>query len=120
MLNRRTLRIKAMQSIFAYEQCKEANYHLALEDIANAFLPDLTSMEVQDKKLLKESGKEGEKLFKELYKPFNLKLAKEWEKRAVEDKKAQEANPQVEEEEEAEDLAKMKSLFLITLTLMSW
>jgi hypothetical protein len=66
--------------------------------------------------------KEEEKLiqlFKELYKPFNLKLAKEWEKRAVEDKKAQEANPQVEEEE-AEDLAKMKSLFLITLTLMSW
>jgi len=58
-------------------------------------------------------------LFKELYKPFNLKLAKEWVKRAVEDKKAQEANPQVEEEE-AEDLAKMKSLFLITLTLMSW
>jgi hypothetical protein len=66
--------------------------------------------------------KEEEKLiqlFKELYKPFNLKLAKEWVKRAVEDKKAQEANPQVEEEE-AEDLAKMKSLFLITLTLMSW
>jgi len=57
-------------------------------------------------------------LFKELYKPFNLKLAKEWVKRAVEDKKAQEANPQVVEE--AEDLAKMKSLFLMPLTLMSW
>ena len=68
MLNRRTLRIKAMQSIFAYEQCKEANYHLALEDIAGAFLPDLNSMEVQDKQLLKESGKEAEKLFKQFYK----------------------------------------------------
>lgn len=56
-----------MQSIFAYEQCKEANYHLALENIAEAFLPDLNSMEVQDKQLLKESGKEAEKLFKELY-----------------------------------------------------
>lgn len=56
-----------MQSIFAYEQCKEANYHLALENIAEAFLPDLNSMEVQDKKLLKESGIEAEKLFKELY-----------------------------------------------------
>lgn len=68
MLNRRTLRIKAMQSIFAYEQCKEANYHLALENIADAFLPDLNSMEVQDKQLLKESGKEAESLFKQLYK----------------------------------------------------
>jgi N utilization substance protein B len=57
-----------MQSIFAYEQCKVANYHLALEDIVEAFLPDLTSMEVQDKKLLKESGKEAENLFKQLYK----------------------------------------------------
>lgn len=68
MLNRRTLRIKAMQSIFAYEQCKEANYHLALNEIAEAFKPDLNSMEVQDKQLLKVSGEEATKLFKEQYK----------------------------------------------------
>lgn len=68
MLNRRTLRIKAMQSIFAYEQCKEANYHLALDQIASAFLPDLNSMEVQDKQLLKVSGAEAAKLFKSVYK----------------------------------------------------
>ena len=68
MLNRRTLRIKAMQSIFAYEQCKEANYHLALERISDTFKPDLNSMEKQDKVLLKAQGKEASELFKENYK----------------------------------------------------
>ena len=57
-----------MQSIFAYEQCKEANYHLALDQIATSFLPDLNSMEVQDKQLLKVSGAEAAKLFKSTYK----------------------------------------------------
>ncbi|HHL52514.1 MAG TPA: transcription antitermination factor NusB [Flammeovirgaceae bacterium] len=68
MLNRRTLRIKAMQSLFAYEQCKEANYHLALERIDQAFQPDLNSMEPQDKNLLKAQGKEARELFKKHYK----------------------------------------------------
>jgi len=31
MLNRRTLRVKAMQAMFAYKQCKEANYNVAIE-----------------------------------------------------------------------------------------
>ena len=75
MLNRRTLRIKAMQSIFAYEQCKEANYHLALEQIANTFLPDLNSMEVQDKKKLKEQGDEGVMLFKKYFKKSSKKVS---------------------------------------------
>ncbi len=53
MLNRRTLRIKIMQSLFAYEQCKEAEYLLALDHIDAFFQPDLNSMKVQDKALLK-------------------------------------------------------------------
>src|SRR6185369_1960729 len=53
MLNRRTLRIKIMQSLFAYEQCKEADYLLALDYIHDFFQPDLNSMKVQDKVLLK-------------------------------------------------------------------
>ncbi len=56
-----------MQSIFAFEQCKEANYHLALEEIAAAFLPDLNSMEKQDKALLKQQGEEAVQLFKKHY-----------------------------------------------------
>jgi N utilization substance protein B len=57
MLNRRTLRIKIMQSLFAFEQCKEANYQLALDQIEEHFLPNLNSMEVQDKELLKSRRK---------------------------------------------------------------
>lgn len=53
MLNRRTLRIKVMQSLFAYEQCCEADFELAKEYLVQKFSPDLNSMEVQDKELLK-------------------------------------------------------------------
>jgi N utilization substance protein B len=74
MLNRRTLRIKAMQSIFAYEQCKEANYHLAKEQIADFYLPDLNSMEKQDKTTLKASGAEAVKLFDSCYKKSPKKV----------------------------------------------
>jgi N utilization substance protein B len=42
-----------MQSLFAYEQCSEADYELAKEYLVQKFSPDLNSMEVQDKELLK-------------------------------------------------------------------
>lgn len=57
MLNRRTLRIKIMQSLFAFGQCKEANHMLALDLIDSVFLPDLNSMQPQDKELLKKQKK---------------------------------------------------------------
>ena len=58
-------------------------------------------------------------LFKELFKPFNLKSKTEWVKRQVA-LKAQEANhPQVEEAEEVAP-AKMKLSSLIALILTSW
>lgn len=57
MLNRRILRVKAFQNLYAYEQCRASNFNLAKDQIKEAFLPDLNSMEVQDKNLLrKESG----------------------------------------------------------------
>ncbi|MEP2773040.1 MAG: transcription antitermination factor NusB [Fulvivirga sp.] len=68
MLNRRTLRIKAMQTVFAYRQSKEANAGLAQEFIKESFSPDLNSMEVQDKDALKEQKKEALSLFKTNYK----------------------------------------------------
>lgn len=71
MLNRRTLRIKAMQSLFAYKHCKAANFELAKQQIHDAFLPDLNSMEVQDKVLLKKQDKEASELFKKHYKDKN-------------------------------------------------
>ena len=41
MLNRRSLRIKVMQSLFALQQCKEAAYELCRDKIAQSFQPDL-------------------------------------------------------------------------------
>lgn len=62
MLNRRTLRIKIMQSLFAYDQCKDANHQLSLEHIESHFQPDLNSMEIQDKNLLKEKRRSARQL----------------------------------------------------------
>ncbi|WP_297336583.1 transcription antitermination factor NusB [Algoriphagus sp.] len=57
MLNRRILRVKAFQNLYAYEQCKGSNFNLAKDFIRESFLPDLNSMEVQDKAAL---GREAE------------------------------------------------------------
>ncbi len=67
MLNRRTLRIKIMQSLFAYEQCKEANYLLALDSIDTFFKPDLNSMKIQDKELLKGQREVAVRLFEKKF-----------------------------------------------------
>jgi N utilization substance protein B len=67
MLNRRTLRIKIMQSLFAYEQCKEADYQLAFDHIESRFQPDLNSMEVQDKELLARQKKAAKQFFEKKF-----------------------------------------------------
>ncbi len=67
MLNRRTLRIKAMQTLYALRQSRQANYGIALDHISEAFLPDLNSMEVQDPEHLKSLAKEARKKFSENY-----------------------------------------------------
>jgi N utilization substance protein B len=56
-----------MQSLFAYEQCKEANYLLARDQIETRFSPDLNSMEVQDKPVLSKKKKEALQLFDERF-----------------------------------------------------
>ncbi len=67
MLNRRTLRIKAMQTIYAYMQAEGSDYLLALDQIGEDFAPDLNSMEVQDRKLLEGKKQIAQLLFKEWY-----------------------------------------------------
>lgn len=56
MLNRRILRVKAFQTLYAFQQCKYSNANLAQDFIKEAFLPDLNSMEVQDRGLLKKEA----------------------------------------------------------------
>jgi N utilization substance protein B len=63
MLNRRILRVKAFQNLYAYEQCKGSNLNLARDYIKAAFLPDLNSMEVQDKVALTKESQEAITLF---------------------------------------------------------
>lgn len=60
-----------MQSLFAFEQCKEANHELALDLIDERFAPDLNSMEVQDKPLLKKRNKEAKSFFQKTFKSEN-------------------------------------------------
>jgi transcription antitermination protein NusB len=67
MLNRRTLRIKAMQALYAYQQAEGSDYLLALDQISEDFAPDLNSMEVQDKKMLEGKKQIAQILFKEWY-----------------------------------------------------
>lgn len=57
MLNRRILRAKAMQHIYAYKQCQRSNRELAFAYVYNTFQPDLNSMEVQDKEKLNRDEK---------------------------------------------------------------
>lgn len=63
MLNRRILRVKAFQNLYAFEQCKASNLNLAKDQIKDAFLPDLNTMEVQDKSLLKKEAALATELF---------------------------------------------------------
>jgi len=56
MLNRRILRVKAFQTLYAFQQCKNSNANLAQDFIKEAFLPDLNTMEIQDKGLLKKEA----------------------------------------------------------------
>ena len=63
MINRRILRSKALQCLYAYYKSKEANYNLALDYINNQFLPDLNSMEPVDKSVLNTKKRESLKTF---------------------------------------------------------
>ncbi|MDQ2656978.1 MAG: transcription antitermination factor NusB [Bacteroidota bacterium] len=82
MLNRRSLRIKVMQSLFALQQCKDATYELCREKIVETFSPDLNSMEVQDKVLLQQQKKESLKIFEKAFAEGIAKVEHDDEKMA--------------------------------------
>ncbi len=67
MLNRRTLRVKAMQMVYAYKQGINSNLNIAKQNIDEAFAPDLNSMEVQDPIKLQKQKKEALELFSKNY-----------------------------------------------------
>jgi N utilization substance protein B len=67
MLNRRLLRIKAMQAIYAYYQAQHSQHEIAQELIQRAFEPDLNAMEKQDKKRLQEEAQIALEIFDKSY-----------------------------------------------------
>ena len=64
MLNRRLLRIKVMQSLYAYQQAAAADLLLAQDRIAAAFEPDLKSETPPDRRMLEGQRKLGEAQFR--------------------------------------------------------
>jgi N utilization substance protein B len=65
MLNRRLLRIKVMQALYAYHQAVAADLLLAQDRIAAAFEPDLTADKAPDRRLLEGQRKLGEAQLRE-------------------------------------------------------
>ncbi len=77
MLNRRSLRIKVMQALYAFKQAEKSNYLLALDRIAETFSPDLNSMQVQDIQKLEGNRQLATILFEENYLNTNAAITDE-------------------------------------------
>lgn len=56
-----------MQYVYAFQQCKKSNLQLAIDLIDEYFLPDLNSMEVQDKVMLNAQKKLAQDIFSNHY-----------------------------------------------------
>jgi N utilization substance protein B len=72
MLNRRLLRIKVMQALYAYQQAVAADFLLAQDRIAAAFEPDLTADVAPDRRLLEGQRKLGEVQLREWHRTGEL------------------------------------------------
>jgi N utilization substance protein B len=72
MLNRRLLRIKVMQALYAYHQAVAADLLLAQDRIAAAFEPDLTADKAPDRRLLEGQRKLGEVQLREWHRTGEL------------------------------------------------
>lgn len=108
MLNRRILRVKAFQNLYAYEQCKGSNLNLAKDFIRESFLPDLNSMEVQDKAALSREAEEAIAIFEQIVEQ-NQKIVPVDAAEKVK-KIALEAGKQVQEANEKDRLFLLKNM----------
>jgi len=90
MLSRRFLRIKVMQSAYAYEIAKQAQLTLIAGEIEQYFAPDLNSMIPQDKEFLSSQANSAKKLFLDSYKNKSLVRSENDEVDTVASKKIKE------------------------------
>jgi N utilization substance protein B len=67
MLNRRILRVKVMQALYALKQSEVSNYYGGLEYINEVFAPDLNANEKQDIKMLENNKKVASRHYEEFF-----------------------------------------------------
>lgn len=79
MLNRRILRLKAMQALYALEQAQRSNYQLALDYIHQKFEPNLNSMVIPTAEEVAQKRKLGKELFEANYQNESLEAKSEKE-----------------------------------------
>lgn len=77
MLNRRILRLKAMQALYALEQAQRSNYQLALDYIHQRFEPNLNSMVIPTAEEVAQKRKLGKELFEANYQNESLETKSE-------------------------------------------
>jgi N utilization substance protein B len=66
MLNRRLLRIKAMQALYALDIAKQSNFEMGTELLEDFFAPDMNTMEPQDKVALKAQCASADSWYREV------------------------------------------------------
>ncbi|MEM7055760.1 MAG: transcription antitermination factor NusB [Bacteroidota bacterium] len=69
VLNRRFVRLRAIQNLYAFYVCKQANYEWALEQIRNDFTPDIFAEAPVDKEQLAQNKAQALALFASLFDP---------------------------------------------------
>jgi len=77
MLNRRSLRIKAMQALYAFKLAEKSNYQIALDHLAETFSVNLNSMQVQNAAKLEGNRRLATVLFQESYQQPQAELIDE-------------------------------------------
>jgi N utilization substance protein B len=77
MVNRRILRIKVMQTLYALKQTQLSNYHAGLDYISEVFSPDPNSMEKPDLKKLEGNKKMATLIFEEYFEKKEMNLKEE-------------------------------------------
>ncbi|MDF2457016.1 MAG: NusB antitermination factor [Cytophagaceae bacterium] len=66
MLNRRLLRIKAMQALYALDIARQSNFEMGTELLEEFFAPDMNTMEPQDKGALKAQCSQADKWYRQV------------------------------------------------------
>ncbi|TAF32348.1 MAG: transcription antitermination factor NusB [Cytophagales bacterium] len=73
MLNRRLLRGRVLQALYAYKQCKEASFLSGQDIVAAEFEPDLNSPEAPNYTLLNELKENAKHLYEQNYQERHFK-----------------------------------------------